>query len=81
MAAVTRLMTLVEVDDHADADRFSVSARHEAVLENGHWAVLAETLARHGVVADAQELSRLPHDVVLGERLLARIGRGGAGGP
>ena len=28
-----------------------------------------------GVVVDARELKRLPHDVVLSERLLARVAR------
>ena len=42
-------------------------------LEAGHWDHLSDVLRRHGVVADARELKRLPHDVVLTERLLARI--------
>jgi hypothetical protein len=125
---VTRLVTVVDVDDNAaDARQMSVSARHEAVLANGHrvlllddrgwsssgppniwattsvedivdtarvvvgpdepfggrsygdmetdhWADLSEVLRRQGIVADALELKRLPHDVVLSERLLARIG-------
>jgi hypothetical protein len=36
---------------------------------------LTEVLRQHGIVADALELKRLPHDVVLSERLLARVGR------
>jgi hypothetical protein len=39
-----------------------------------HWGHLAEVLREHGMVADASELSRLPHDVVLSDRLVARIG-------
>ncbi len=39
----------------------------------GHWAHLAAVLRRQGVVVDALELMRLPHDVVLSERLLARL--------
>jgi hypothetical protein len=147
MAPVTRLVTLVEVeDDVADARQLSVSARHEAELADGrrllllgdrgwtssavrtvpdggsvpahvpdtwaeisveeiestartvvgpdepfggrsqedmeadHWAYLAGILAQQGVMVDAVELKRLPHDVVLGPRLLQRVagGQGGA---
>jgi hypothetical protein len=42
----------------------------------GHWNHLAGTLRRYRVAVDAGELRNLPHDVVLSERLLARIGRG-----
>jgi hypothetical protein len=144
MAAVTRLVTLVDVnDENSDTHQMSVSARHEAVLADGrrvlllddrgwtsaaltaywgevpedsrrdqpdvwavttvedieetarvvvgpdeppdgysqeeaeaaHWAYLADVLRQQGVVVNAQELKRLPNDVVLSERLLARIGR------
>jgi hypothetical protein len=44
--------------------------------ETDHWSYLADVLRQQGVVVDALELKRLPHDVVLSERLLARIGRG-----
>jgi hypothetical protein len=40
---------------------------------------LADVLRKQGVVVDALELKRLPHDVVLSERLLARIGSGRGG--
>ena len=43
--------------------------------EQGHWAYLSDVLRQHGVVVDALDLRRLPHDVVLSERLLARVGR------
>jgi hypothetical protein len=43
--------------------------------EAAHWAYLADVLRQQGIVVDAQELKRLPHDVVVSERLLARIGR------
>jgi hypothetical protein len=149
MAAVTRLVTLVDVrDDVADSRQMSVSALHEAVLEVGrrvlllddrgwtsaaltawegevpdddarrdqpdiwavtsaedieetarvvvgpdeppdgysqaeaeaaHWAYLADVLRQQGIAVDAQELKQLPHDVVLSDRLLARIGRGPGG--
>jgi hypothetical protein len=45
-------------------------------MEEDHWAYLAGVLRQQGVVVDSLELKRLPHDVVLSERLLARIGRG-----
>jgi hypothetical protein len=43
--------------------------------EAGHWSHLAETLQAHRVTVDAGGLRTLPHDVVLGERLLARMRR------
>lgn len=42
--------------------------------EADHWASLATVLRRQCLGADALELGRLPHDVVLGKQLLARIG-------
>jgi len=141
MAAVTHLVTLVDVNEgNSDARQMSVSARHEAALADGgralllddrgwtsvaltaywsevpegrdqpdiwtvtsvedieetarvvvgpdeppdgylqeeaeeaHWAYLAGVLRQQGVAVAAQELKRLPHEVVLSERLLARIG-------
>jgi hypothetical protein len=50
-------------------------ARSQEDMEADHWASLSGVLRRQGVVVDAQELKRLPHDVVLSERLLARVGR------
>lgn len=38
-----------------------------------HWISLGEVLARQGIEADAGELSRLPHDLMLSQRLLARL--------
>jgi hypothetical protein len=133
---VVRLVTLAYVDDGGDARRISVSARHEAVLEDGrrfvllddrgwseelrgaganevadiwalspeqdiaetartvvgpdepfggrtrgdmetdHWNTLAEKLRAHGIVVEAEELKRLPHEVVVSEALLVRLGRG-----
>lgn len=45
-------------------------------METSHWHTLAEKLRARGVDADAGELRLLPHDVVLGEPLLARLGKG-----
>jgi hypothetical protein len=47
--------------------------------EQGHWAYLSDVLRQHGVVVDALDLRRLPHDVVLSDRLLARVGRSATG--
>jgi hypothetical protein len=56
-------------------DRYS-----QEEMDASHWAYLADVLRQQGVVVDAEELKRLPHDVVLSERLLARIGGGEGGG-
>jgi hypothetical protein len=45
----------------------------------GHWAHLAAVLRHEGIVVDAPDLERLPHDVVLSERLLARLASGAEG--
>ena len=58
------------------------SGRTYTDMAAGHWATLAGTLRQQGVAADAAELERLPHDVVLGKRLLERLAghdRGGRG--
>jgi hypothetical protein len=47
--------------------------------EQSHWAYLSDVLGQHGIVVDALDLRRLPHDVVLSERLLARVGRSATG--
>jgi hypothetical protein len=44
--------------------------------EESHWAYLADVLREEGLVVDPLELKQLPHEVVLSERLLARIGHG-----
>ena len=47
--------------------------RSQEDMEAAHWAYLAEILRQQGVAVDAQELKRLPHDVMLSERLLALV--------
>jgi hypothetical protein len=47
--------------------------RSQDEMETDHWSALAENLRAHGVVVDAGELRRLPHDVVLSDRLRARL--------
>lgn len=39
-----------------------------------HWNYLQKIAQQQGVAVDADELRQLPHDVVLSQRLLARIG-------
>jgi hypothetical protein len=48
--------------------------RSQEHMEATHWAFISEVLRQRGVVVGAHELQRLPHDVVIGERLQARIG-------
>ncbi len=45
----------------------------EEEMENLHWMDLQKNARRRGVTIDASELRRLPHDMVLSARLLARI--------
>jgi hypothetical protein len=47
--------------------------------EHGHWAYLSDVLRQHGIVVDPLDVKRLPHDVVLSEQLLARLGRSATG--
>lgn len=68
-------------EDLADTARMVVGpdepfgGRSHEDMDADHRAYLSAVLRRHGIVADARELQRLPHDVVLSERLLARLGR------
>ena len=50
--------------------------RTQADMEADHWDALARVLHEQGVAVEATELTALPHDVELSERVLARIGRG-----
>jgi len=43
-------------------------------METDHWNALADKLRAHSVVIDPNELRRLPHEVVLSDRLRARLG-------
>jgi hypothetical protein len=54
--------------------------RSQADMERDHWAYLAEILRQQGVAVNADELTGLPHDVVLSDRVLLLFGRG-AGAP
>ena len=44
-------------------------------METDHWDQLTAVLRRHGIQADPEELRRLPHDVMLSERVLERLRR------
>lgn len=134
-----RLETVTDLRESADARELSVTARHEAVLDDGrrvvllddrgwteglrgpgeeagiwqllserdiaetarvvvgpdepfggrrqrdmeesHWRGLAERLSAEGVDVDPAELRRVPHEVVLGEALRARLGGSAPTGP
>ena len=45
-------------------------------MERTHWDHLAGVLRAQGVPVDGERLRALPHEVVLGRRLLARLGAG-----
>jgi hypothetical protein len=66
-------------EDLAQTARFVVGpdepfeGRSQEDMAASHWAHLAEILQRDGVSAEPEDLRRLPHDVVLSERLLARL--------
>lgn len=47
--------------------------RSQAGMEAGHWEWLAGILRQRGVLIDAEQLSRLPHEVEISERLHRRI--------
>jgi len=49
--------------------------RTRAEMVASHWETLAGTLRRHGVEVGAAELAALPHDVELGDGVLARLRR------
>jgi hypothetical protein len=77
---VADVRTLSSVEDIEQRARMVVGpdepfdGRSHEDMAADHWAWMAGHLRQQGVVVDAQELTRLPHDVVLSERLLARVG-------
>jgi hypothetical protein len=75
-APIPMSVTEVEADARAVVgpdEPMEGSSQEDA--EAAHWAYLTGVLRHEGVIVDPLELRRLPHDVVLGERLLARICR------
>ncbi|MFI0977502.1 hypothetical protein ACH4SP_10785 [Streptomyces sp. NPDC021093] len=71
------LRALIAVEDVESTARTVVGpdepfdGRTHEEMEAGHWSFLAEVLGQQGVDVAAEELGRLPHDVVLSERLRA----------
>ncbi len=57
----------------AGPDEPSDDRPHEDMAA-GHWAHLQRILEARGVVVDAAVLRRLRHDILLSQRLLARLG-------
>ncbi len=47
--------------------------RSQADMDANHWGHLADILRRQSVIIDATELSRLPHEVELSQRLQTRL--------
>ena len=78
---VPDIWAVTSVEDIEETARFVVgpdepfAGRSQDDMEADHSASLSEVLRRQGVVVDARELQRLPHDVVLSARLLARVAR------
>ena len=78
---VRDVWTMTSVEDIEETARCvvgpdePVDGRSQEDMERDHWASVSEALRQQGVIVDARELKRLPHDVVLSERLLARLGR------
>jgi hypothetical protein len=84
-AGMPDIWATTSVEDIVDTARVVVGpdepfgGRSYEDMAVGHWAALTEVLGRHGIAADALELPRLPHDVVLSPRLLARLGQNPGG--
>jgi hypothetical protein len=80
------IWTRTSVEDIEDTARVVVGpdepfgGRPQEDMEADHWAYLARVLRQQGIVVDALDLQRLPHDVVLSKRLLARVGDPGEAG-
>jgi hypothetical protein len=80
-AAGLELLPLLSRDDIAETARMVVGpdeafeGHSQDDMDTDHWNSLAEKLRATGVNADAGDLRRLPHDVVLSEALLALLGR------
>ena len=76
----SNIWAMTSVEDFVATARMVVGpdepfdGRSHEDMEADHWVQLAEVLRKQGVVADALELKRIPHEVVLSERLLARVG-------
>ncbi len=78
--AVTSVQDVVETARTVVGPDEPFGGRSQEDMEVDHWAHLVELLEQQGVAADAEDLQRCQHEVVLGEGLLARLGHhpGGA---
>jgi hypothetical protein len=72
--AVTSVEEIVDTALMVVGPDEAFGGRSREDMEADHWAQLTEVLRQQGIVLDALELKRRPHDVVLSERLLARVG-------
>lgn len=78
---VADIWSWTSVKDIEDTARMVVGpdepfdGRSHEDMQTDHWASMVDRLRQQGVVVDARELNQLPHDVVLSERILARVGR------
>ena len=78
---VSDIWRMTSVEDIENTARLVVGPEEpfaggsQEAADADHWAYLAGVLGREGVMVDAVELKQLPHDVVLSERLLARLAR------
>ena len=73
--ALTRERDIVEAARVVVGPDEPYGGRSRDDMETDHWNALADKLCAHGVVADASELRQLPHEVVLSDRLRARLGQ------
>jgi hypothetical protein len=77
------IWTRTPVEDIKDTARVVVGpdepcgGRSQEDMETDHWAYLTRVLRQQGIVVGAGDMKRLPHDVVLSKRLLARVGHPG----
>lgn len=72
-------VSIAEVEDFARmvmSPDEPLDGRSHDDMKADHWAHLEEVLASLGVSVTNRELRRLPHEIVLGERLLARLNPG-----
>lgn len=72
--AVTSVQHIVDTTRVVIGPDEPFDGRSHEDMEADHWAQLTEVLRKQGIVADALELKRLPHEVVLSERLRTRVG-------
>ena len=77
--AVTPERDIVETARTVVGPDEPVGGRSQDDMASDHWDALAQNLRAQGVVVDAAELRRLPHDIELSDRLRARLGQSPGG--